>query len=101
MNYKDMVTVSFEFINASQSRNWLAHLNTAEEFIPYVTAMDRIKYRRMLPIYLSGMRALKERDQSIWQFFLDGHFSVQINRIPGTAKDENHAGGQENKKLKI
>ena len=47
------------------------------------------------------MRALEERDPDIWQFFLDGHFSVQINHIPGTEKGLDHAGEQENKKLKI
>ena len=66
-----MVTVFFEFINASRSRNWLAHLNTLEDTIPSVTAMDRIKYCRMLPVYLSDMRALEERDPNIWQFFLN------------------------------
>ena len=39
VKYKDMVTILFEFINASRSRNWLAHVNTHEEIIPYVTAM--------------------------------------------------------------
>ena len=58
MNYKDMVAILFEFINASRSRNWLAHLNTLDEIIPYVTAVDTIKYRKMLPVYLSDMRAL-------------------------------------------
>ena len=43
MKYKDMVTILFGFVNASRSRNRLAHLNTLEEIIPYVTAMDRIK----------------------------------------------------------
>ena len=51
VKYKDMVTILFEFINASRSRNWLAHLNTHEEIIPYVTAMGTIKYRRMLTVY--------------------------------------------------
>ena len=37
----------------------------------------------------------------MWHFFLDGHFSVQINYIPGTAKGIHHAGELENKKLKI
>ena len=102
MKYKDMVTILFEFINASRSRNWLAHLNTLEKIIiPNVTAMDRIKYRRILPVCLSDMQALEERDPNMWQFFLDGHFSVQVNHILVTAKCVDHAGEQENKKLKI
>ena len=57
--------------------------------------MDRIKYRRMLSVFLSDMRAFVERDPNIRQPFLGGHFSVQINHIPGTTKAENYAGDQE------
>ena len=96
-----MVTVFFEFINASRSRSWLAHLNTLEDTIPSVTAMDRIKYCRMLAVKLSDMRALEERDPNIWQFFLNRHFPVQLYHIPVTAKGVDHVGEQENKKLKI
>ena len=63
--------------------------------------MDRIKYRRMLAVYLSDLRALQERGPNIWQFFLDGQFSIQTNYIPRTAKSVGHAGEQENKKLKV
>ena len=46
-------------------RNWLAHLNTLKGIIPYVNAMDRIKYCRMLTVYLSSMGALDEWDPNI------------------------------------
>ena len=55
MKYKNVVTILFNFINSSQSRNWVAHLNALEEIIPYVSAMDRMKYGRMLPGYLSDI----------------------------------------------
>ena len=57
-----MVTVLFKFINASPSRNWLAQVYTLQEIMFYVTVMDRIKYPRMLSVYLSDMQALEERD---------------------------------------
>ena len=101
MTCQDMVTILFEFINASRSKNWLAHLNIREEIIPYIIAMDTIKYRRTLPVHLSDIRALEKKDPNIWQFLLDGHFSVQVNHIPGTANGVDHAGEQENKKLEI
>ena len=63
--------------------------------------MDRINYRRTLPVYLSDIWALKEKDPNIGQFSWDGHFSVEINHILGTAKGAYHAGEQENKKLTI
>lgn len=58
--------------------------------------MDRINYRRMLPVYLSGIWALEEKDPNTGQLFLDGGFSVQINHIPGTAKGVDHAGEHQN-----
>ena len=61
-------------------------------------AMDRIYYQRMLSVSLSDMRVLAERNPSIWQLFLDGHFSVQISQIPRPAKGLGHAGEQKNKK---
>ena len=63
--------------------------------------MDRINYRRMLPVYLSDIWALEEKNPNIGQFFWDGHFLVQINHIPGIAKEVDHAGEQENKKPEI
>ena len=55
----------------------------------------------MLPVYLSDMLAVEERVPNIWQFFLDGHASVQMNHTPRAVKGVGHASKQENKKLKI
>lgn len=71
------------------------------EIISYATAINRIKYPRLVSVYLSDMQASEERDPNIWQFFLEGYFSVQLNRIEGTAKGVDNARDQENKKLKI
>ena len=49
---------------------------------------------QMLPVYLSDMQVPEESNPNLWQFSLDGHFSVQINHIPGTAKGVDHAGEQ-------
>ena len=51
MKCKDVVTMLFGFMNISRSRNWLVHLNTLEEITFYHRNMDRINYRRMLPVY--------------------------------------------------
>ena len=48
----------------------------------------------MLPVYLSDMQVSEESNPNLWQFLLDGHFSVQINHIQGTAKGVDHAGEQ-------
>lgn len=72
-----------------------------QEIRSCTTAINRIKYPRMLSVYLLDMQASEERDPNIWPFFLEGYFSVQLNRIEGTTKGVDHARDQENKKLKI
>ena len=54
----------------------------------------------MLPVFSSDMRTLKKRDPNIWSFILDGHFSVKINHIPGTAKRGDHASEKQKSKTK-
>ena len=62
--------------------------------------MDAIKNCRMLPVNLSDIGALEERDPNIWQF-LRWTIFVQVNYIQETEKSVDHAGEQENKKLKV
>ena len=77
------------------------HLSSVKDMIPFITAMDRIKYRRLLPVYLADMKKLKDTDPVIWNYFEEGNFSVQKTDILGSALGIDHAGEQENKKLKI
>ena len=101
LNYIEMVSVLLKFIHASRSRDWIMHLSSVKDMIPFITAMDRIKYRRLLPVYLADMKKLKDTDPVIWNYFEEGNFSVQNTDILGSALGIDHAGEQENKKLKI
>ena len=62
--------------------------------------MDRTKYRRLLPVYLSAMRNLEHNDPDNMTYFMEGNFYVQT-KVPLTAIGVDHAGEQQNKKLKI
>ena len=59
--------------------------------------MDRIKYRRMLPVYLADMKDLEGREPSIWESFMQGKFTVKKSSIPFTSLSADHAGEQKNK----
>ena len=50
-----MVERLLAFIRATRERDWVLHLNSVNDFIKDITSMDRIKYRRMLPVYLADM----------------------------------------------
>lgn len=48
-------------------------------------SIDRIKYRRMLQVYLADTKESEESDPEVWKFMQDGNFSLQKNQILFTA----------------
>ena len=78
------------------------HLSAVDQTISAIIAMDRIKYRRMLPVYLADMLQLEHDDPAIWKHFMEGNFSVKKkSKIPFIALGRDHAGEQQNKIMKI
>ena len=65
-----------------------------------ISSMDRIKYSRMLPVYLVEMHGLEKTDHVVWKAFCDGEFAVQVRPIPFVALGMDHKGEQINKQLK-
>ena len=94
----------FTFIEASRTRNWLLHLPAAEELMKDFASLDRIKYRRWWSAYIANMRHLQSssdpEDKKVWDAFMAGDFSCQKTDIPGTVIGRDHAGDQENYKIK-
>ena len=64
------------------------------------TAMDRIKYRKAWLGYMTDMKSLEVENPEIWNYFMEGNFSVQKNDIPGVAIGCDHAGEQVNREDK-
>ena len=54
----------------------------------------------MWAVYIADMRHLEQDDPAVWSAFLEGDFCCQKTDIPGTAIGRDHAGEQENKKIK-
>ena len=88
------------FIEASRTRNWLLHLSAASELM----SLDRIKYRWWWAVYIADIRHLQSssdpEDKKVSDAFMAGDFSCQKTDIPGTAIGRDHAGEQENCKIK-
>ena len=53
-----MVERLFQFIHASRARDWHLYLFAAEELCVDITSVDRLKYRRLLPVYIIDMKHL-------------------------------------------
>ena len=65
-----------------------------------ITSMDRIKYRRMLPLYQVEVYVLKRTKQLCGRHSLMV-FAVHTNKIPLTGVGMDHRDEQVNKSLKI
>ena len=71
-----MIEKLFKFIHVLRSRDGFLHLSALKDIISGIMSMDRIKYRRMLPVYLVDMKQLQERDPEVLKFMQDGDFSL-------------------------
>ena len=71
-----MIEKLFKFIHVSRSCDAFLHLSALKEIISDIMSIDRIKYRRMLPIYLADMKQLEESGPEVWKFMQDGNFNL-------------------------
>ena len=99
--YMRMFERLLSFIHATRSRNWPLHLSSSEALAEDLESADRIKYGRLMPVYIAEMYALEQSDPVIWEAFSNGEFAVQKTKIPFVALGMDHAGEQVNKILKI
>ena len=100
IKYCNMVTRLFTFIEATRSRNWQLHLDALEDMLADFASMDRINYRRLAAVYVADMKHLQTSDLETWNYFAEGNFCCQKNKIPYTAIGRDHCGQQENQVLK-
>ena len=99
--YMRMVERLFQFIHATRARDWILYLSAAEELCVDITSMDRLKYRRFLPVYIADMKHLDVFDPAVNNLFVEGEFCVKKNDTPFTTIGVDHAGDQINKIMKI
>ena len=55
----------------------------------------------MTPVYLLQMYKLKDKDADIWEFFMNGYFSINKISVPLTATGADHAIEHENRTMKV
>jgi len=101
MNYLHRVEVILHFIAASRNADVNLHLQAGEELSKIFFAMDRIKYKRLWPRYISDMHALKSSRPDTWRELEAGNISVTKNTIPFVSIGADHAVEHLNRSLKV
>lgn len=78
-SYIDLVCLLLRFTRATREGNWVLHLASVREMLPWVFAYDRTNYARYLSVYWCEMTTLPQTHPESNALLLDGHFTVQRN----------------------
>ena len=92
--YMRMQQMHMLFRHTSRARKWRLHLKACEDLIKDITCMDRIKYLRLLPVYVAEMIVFEVSSPTIWQHLLEGNFRSKEVKYLSLLSD--HAGEQQN-----
>ena len=73
----DLVCLLLRFTWATREGNWILHLASVREMLPWVFAYDRTNYARYLSVYWCELTNLPQTHPKSNALLLDGHFTVQ------------------------
>ena len=82
LNYMHRVEVVLFFVAASRNADMTLHLAAGEQLSNLFFSMDRIKYKRLWPRYISDMHDLRTTYPDTWNELVGGSLSVSNNEIP-------------------
>ena len=100
-NYMKLFETLLLFIRASRQQNWSLHLASLHNLAKYFFAYDMLNYARLTPVYLAQMYKLERSNETIWNFYAEGNFSVNKSTTPFTTLGADHALEQANRTLKV
>ena len=87
LQYLEMVEILLSFVRANRDGDWLLHLDSFAEMLPWLTIYDHVNYARWGPVYLADMRGLAQTATEVHEEFLAGNFVVKrhagrFNQVP-------------------
>ena len=91
LHYMHRVEVVLFFVAASCNADMTLHLATGEQLSKLFFSMDRIKYKRLWPRYISDMHDLRTTYPDTWNELVGGSLSVSKNGLPFTSVGADHA----------
>ena len=98
-NVVSMIGNLLLYLRATRQRLWDLHLASQDSFVKYFFSLDLQNYARMMPVHLTHLYDLKEKDEETWNF-LKQNFTCEKTITRFTAIGVDHALEQVNKELK-
>lgn len=84
------------FICSTRQSDWLLHLNSWRQMVPYFFAYDQQNYARLTCTFIWN-GGFKKNDPDTWTFCMEGHFSLYKSGVSFTAIVADYALEQEKK----
>ena len=97
LDYMELILTTLSFIKATRQACADFYLASLEITTKYFFALDKLKYSRMVPVYIAEMKALVEKVQDIWTEFQNGNFIVNKKKVPFCANWPDHGIEHENR----
>ena len=101
LNYMHRVEVVLFFVAASRNADMTLRLAAGEQLSKLFLSMNRIKYKRLWPRYISYMHDLRTTYPDTWNELVGGSLSVSKNGIPFTSVGADHACEHLNRQMKV
>ena len=77
IQYIKMLGILRKFVKAERTGNWMLHLQTVRDMLPYFAATGHNAYTKSGHIYLSRMANLKHSDSHVHTHFMKGYHSIR------------------------
>ena len=77
LQYMEMINLLRKFLKAERTGNWLLHLQTLQEMLPYFAAAGHNLYTKSAYIYIQQMLELEEKHPDIHTCFMSGYHVVR------------------------
>ena len=66
-----------DLTRSHRESNWNLHLSAVRRALPLCSALDRVNYKRWLPLYYENPLALQDNFPDIYSAFMHGDFTVK------------------------
>ena len=77
MQNMSMVDILREFVKAERTGNWLLHLKSSKDMLPFFAACGHNNYVKSVHVYLQNMAKPEKTQPEIYRRFLQGYYVVR------------------------
>ena len=95
-----MEATLLNFTQSLRSGNFHKYIDSMQQILPWMFALDHTNYARWLPVHLHDMKTLDIKNPQVYKSFVEGRFVIAKSARRFSALPIDHAHEQNNKIVK-